>query len=130
MANIIITGNSVSVISEIKLEDIKTVAKYRPEALNLYEGEGKDKTLAFVVRAGNTPSMGAYGVAFTSETSEGNAVVTEIFAGQSATTIKDAVAEKYGVGILNLRKLELTLPAVLEEIKSQREEIKSAIEVW
>lgn len=130
MANIIITGDSVSVISTLMLEDIKTIAKYRPEALNLYEGDGKDKTLAFVVKAGNTPSMGAYGVSFTSETSEGNAVMTEIFAGQSAATIKDAVAEKYGVGILNLRKLELTLPAVLDEIKSQREEIKSAIEVW
>lgn len=129
MANIIITGDSVSVISTLSLEDIKTVEKYRPEALSLYEGEGKEKSLAFVVKAGSAPSMGAYGVSFTAETSEGKAVMTEIFSGQSAATIKDAVAEKYGVGILNLRKLELTIPEVLEEIKAQREEIKSAIEV-
>lgn len=129
MANIIITGDSVSVISTLKLEDIKTVLKYRPEALSVYEGEGKEKSLVFTAKVGSTPTMGTYGVVFTSETSEGNAVMTEIFSGQSAATIKDAVAEKYGVGILNLRKLELVVPEVLEEIKAQREEIKSSIEV-
>lgn len=129
MANIIITGDSVSVISTLTLEDIKTVAKYRPEALNLYDGESKEKSLVFTVKAGTTPSMSAYGVSFTAQTSDGNAVMTEIFSGSTAATIKDAVAEKYGVGVINLRKLEAQVPTVIEEIKAEREEIKSSIEV-
>ena len=128
MAKIIITGDSVSVISSLTLEEIKTIAKYRPQALNLYETNGEEKSLVFAISTG-APRMSSYGVSFSAETTEGNAVMTEIFAGVSVDKIKDAVAEKYGVGILNLRKLELQIPEILEAVKNEREEIKSSIEV-
>ena len=47
MAKIVIAGDAVIVTSTMKLEDIKTIAKYRPKALTLMGGEdGKEPIFA------------------------------------------------------------------------------------
>ena len=39
MAKIVIAGDAVVITSALKLEDIKTIAKYNPKALTLMGGE-------------------------------------------------------------------------------------------
>lgn len=126
---VIVTGNSVSIISSIALEDIKTINKYRPEALILTEGNGKEKTPVFRICTGNTASMNENGVCFTAKTSDGKAVMTEIFSGISEKDTKEQVADKYGCGILRLKKLEESLPEVLKAIETQKSTIMNAIDV-
>ena len=52
MAKVKVAGQAIVIISEIKLDDIKTVAKYRPAALTLYEGEGDDREPVFAIGIG------------------------------------------------------------------------------
>ena len=53
MAKIMVAGDAVVVTSDMKLEDIKLVKKYRPEALTLFEGEGEEKEPVFKIGIGD-----------------------------------------------------------------------------
>lgn len=127
MAKIIVTGNAVSVVSTLKLDEVKLVQKYRPDALALREGE--DKKIVFKIFVTSTGEMDATGISFNAANSDGNAVMNEIFSNIPDSDIKDVIAEKYGVGILNLRKLEAILPQVISDIKSERTAIINTINV-
>lgn len=130
MAKIVIAGDAVVVTSELKLEDIKTIKKYRPEALVLKGGEdGKEP----IFRLGVTDEAGSitkYGAEFGSEThdDEKKAVMT-LFCSCSNGDIKEAVADTIGAYVMTLNKLEATLPAVLTEIAAEKEQIMNNISV-
>ncbi|MDO5546897.1 MAG: hypothetical protein Q4F79_00215 [Eubacteriales bacterium] len=130
MAKITIAGDAVVVTSAMKLEDIKTVKKYRPDALVLRGGEdGKEPIFKLGVCAG-AGSICKYGAEFGSEThdDEKKAVMTLICDCREGD-IKEAVADTIGAYVLNLNKLEATLPGVLEEIAAEKEQIMSNISV-
>lgn len=127
MAKIIVTGNAVSVVSTLKLDELNLVKKYRPDALALREGE--DKKIIFKIFVTSHGEMDATGISFNAANTDGNAVMNEIFDNVPDGDIKDVIAEKYGVGILNLRKLEASLPQVIADIKSERTTIINTINV-
>ena len=53
MSKAIIAGEAVVVTSSMKLEDLETIAKYRPEALTLKGGEdGKEPIFAISITKG------------------------------------------------------------------------------
>ena len=126
MAKVSITGKVAAVISDISLENIKVIEKFRPQALSLFEGEGKEKTVVFRIASGNTDCISNNGIVFTAKVDDGRAVVCTMLDAEKA---KDLFAEKFGVAILNLRKLESQIPAVLEEIKAERDAVMAAIDV-
>lgn len=130
MAKITIAGDAVVITSAVKLEDIKAVKKYRPAALTLMGGEeGKEP----IFRLGVTEGAGnitKYGAEFGSEThdDEKKAVMTLICRADEGD-IKEIVADTIGAYVLNLNKIEETLPAVLQEIKAEKEQILSNITI-
>lgn len=130
MAKITIAGEAVVITSAMKLEEIKTIKKYRPDALVLKGGEdGKEPIFCLGVCNGGG-KINKYGAEFGSEThdDEKKAVMT-LICSCGEDDIKEAVADGIGAYVLNLNKLEETLPAVLEEIKAEKEQIMSNISV-
>jgi len=130
MAKIVIAGEAVVVTSAIKLEDLRKVAKYRPDALVLKGGEdGKEPIFRIGVCSG-TGKINKYGAEFGAETHDDAklatiTLVTDALEGD----IREAVAEAIGASILNLNKLEETIPAVLAEIDAEKAAILGNITV-
>lgn len=129
MAKITIAGDAVVVTSALKLEDIKTVEKYRPQALVLMEEEEPIFAICTTKGAG---SINENGASFGRETHDANkfASITMIdIAGKSSEEIKEKVADELGSAIINLNKLEAALPAVLEEIAADKALVMSNITI-
>lgn len=128
MAKITIAGQAVILTSSLKLEDIKTVAKYKPEALALYGGDdGKD--LKFQLSVGRAASVSKYGICFANATREnGFATITMDF-DYDGDDIKDRVADMLGTPFASLEILEHRLVRVIEEVKNQRETLKDNINI-
>lgn len=129
MAKITIAGEAVVITSSMKLEDLRKIAKYRPDALTLKGGEdGKEPIFCVCVTKG-TGSINNNGASFSSATHDDQKLATITMMASEDGDIKEAVAEKYGVPVLNLNKLEATLPAVLAEIDAEKASILENITV-
>ncbi len=129
MAHVTIAGNAVIITSTMKLDDIKTVEKYRPKALVLMGGDDGKEPI-FKVGTGCTGSVNKYGITFADATRGENGgfatlTLTEEFCGDPA----DFVAEKYGVAIANLKALEATLGGAIEGIASEKQAVMDSITV-
>lgn len=128
-AKVTIAGDAVVITSALTLEEIKTVGKYRPKALTLMGGENNKEPI-FVLGTSSNGSINKYGASFAGVARDGSgkATITLMMKG-STDNIKEAVADNYGAALVSLNKLEQALPAVLEEIKVEREGIMAAISV-
>ena len=129
MAKVKIVGQAIVVTSALKLEDIKTVAKYRPQALTLEEGEGEEKEPVFAIGIGED-SINKYGASFNKATRDGagNAILT-IVHDYTGDDIKTFIADNLGAALINLKKLEESIPGVLEEIAAQKAAILADVEI-
>ena len=129
MAKITIVGDAVVVTSTLKLEEYKTIEKYRPNALTLMGGEdGKEPV--FHVSVSGSGVINQDGASFVSAThgEYGYATIT-MCACTESHDIKEWAADKLGAAIINLNKLEAQLPAVLDEINREKAEVMSNISV-
>ena len=115
MAKIVIAGDAVVVTSAMKLEDIKTIEKYRPKELVLKGGEDGKEPIFGVGTTHCAGSINAVGASFGSETRDDDklACITLFLDGVTGD-VKDWVADRLGAAIINLNKLEEKLPAVLD----------------
>ena len=130
MAKIVIAGEAVVVTSAMKLADLRKIAKYRPEALVLKGGEdGKEPIFKIGVTNG-TGKINKYGAEFSAETHDDAklATITLVVDGVDGD-VREAVAEAIGVPVLNLNKIEETLPGVLAEIENEKATILGNITV-
>lgn len=124
-----VVGDAVVLTSDIKLEDIKLVEKYRPEALIVFGGEdGKEPQF----RIGSTTGVGninAYGASFAGEARDGSgkATITLTAVGVDTDDLKEKIADQYGVAIGFIKKLEGTIPAVAAEITDERNALIASI---
>ena len=126
MAKIKVIDKAVVVTSGVKLEDIKTIEKYRPAALTLMGGEeGKEPIFKLASGAG---SISKFGASFDHATTEGYAVLTLVTT-YEGDKVKEHVADTLGEAMTNLNALEAKIPAVLESVKKEREEIMANITV-
>lgn len=131
MAKIVIAGDAVVVTSAMKLEDLRTIAKYRPEALILKGGEdGKEPVFAVSVTKGNG-EINKYGASFGSESHDDAklATITMTAGCADGEDIKEFVADCIGSAIIDLGNLEETLPSVLEEIIAEKAMVMDSISV-
>ena len=130
MAKIVIAGDAVVVTSSIKLEDLRAVKKYRPDALVLKGGEdGKEPIFAIDVISGNG-SINQYGASFgTATRDEAKLATITLVAPGVDGDIKEFVADKLGAAIINLNKLEETLPEVVRSIAADKAKVMDAISV-
>lgn len=129
MAKINVMGDAVVVTSAVKFEDLRTVEKYRPEALLVKGGEdGKD--VVFTVSTHGEGCISKYGVTFSGESREGEKLACLTLNVQCDTDdLSDFITDKLGAAIIQLNKLEKTLPAVIEEIKAEAQAVKNCITI-
>lgn len=131
MAKIVIAGDAVVVTSTLKLEDIKTIEKYRPNDLVLKGGEdGKEP----IFRLGTTTGVGSInsvGASFGREASDGSglACITMVKNGVPTDQVKEWAADTLGSAIINLNALEAKLPAVLDAIAAEKAAVMENITV-
>ena len=129
MAKVKVVGQAIVITSELKLDDIKTVAKYRPQALTLYEGEGDEKEPVFCLGVGED-SINKFGASFNKETrDESKKAIMTIVHEYQGEDIKGFVADNLGAALMNLKKLEEIIPGVLQEIAAQKAAILADVEI-
>lgn len=124
-----VIADVVHVISDLKLETIKQIRKYRPKALSLYEEIDGKKVPVFSIGVTSMPcgTINDAGITFSDRaTAEGNAVVTmRMTEGTTVDEVKDII----GVPMLQLKKLEETLGAVASEIETEKARIDELINI-
>lgn len=130
MAKITIAGDAVVITSAMKLEDLTTIGKYRPNALVLKGGEdGKEEIFRIGVGKG-CGEINKYGATFSSESHDDAKLATiTMTARVTGDDIREVIADEIGSAVTNLTTLEATLPAVLEAIKAERKAIIDSINV-
>ena len=130
MSKVTIAGDAVVVSSSMKLEDLKTIAKYRPKALTLMGGEdGKEPVFAIGVTNGSG-NINAVGASFGRETNdEAKLASITMMLGDYTGDVAEYVADALGAALINLNKLEAQLPAVLDEIAAEKAAVLSGITV-
>ena len=129
MARIAVMGNAIVVTSGVKLDELKTIQKYRPCALTLYGGEDGKEPM-FVIKCGCASSFNKYGATFAEETrGENGGYATMTIVDEISGDPAEFVAEKYGTAIRNLNALEEKLAGVLDEIVAERQNVKESITV-
>ena len=136
MAKINVLGDAVVVTSTIKSADIALIAKYRPDALTLFEtganGEKGDPYFVVSSTTSGSGSIGRYGIVFggTARDGSGLATVTVPFTGPTAEAdVKESVADMYGTALANLNEIEAVIPEVLADIAARKAAIIDAITV-
>ena len=126
MASVKVVGGAVVVTSTMKLSDIEAVAKYNPKALVLMGGEDNKEEIfrVAVKRPDGNGSIKTYGVEFDAHTNDphGYATVTYLFDG-TPDKIKAEIAESIGGPLMNLNKIEASLPDVISSINKQRQAV-------
>lgn len=131
MAKTKIFGDSVVITSSIKLADLNNVAKYAPKALVLKGGEDNKEDIFMIgVAKAGSGSIGEFGASFAPATrdSDGKATITMMI----PASVKDAKAwmvEDFGGALMNLKKVEEALPAVVAQIAADKQAIEASIEV-
>lgn len=127
MAKIMIVGDASVIVSALKFEDIQMVEKYRPGKLVLMGGKDNDEP-QFAINTGRTGSVSEYGITFNNKDDAGYAIVTQVIVGNPDDR-KAFIADTIGASIVNLNKLEEEIPAVITEIRAEKEAVLASIEV-
>lgn len=132
MSKVTIAGDAVVVASSLKLEDIKTIKKYRPNELVLKGGDdGKEPIFAIDVTTGDG-NINSVGASFDRETNDGEhlACVTLCMPGSVKDgDVKAWVADTIGGALVNLNKLEEKLPSVLSAIAAEKQGVLASINI-
>ena len=130
MAKAKVLGDALVITSTQKLEDLKMILKYRPEALVLKDEDGDEYFRVGV--SDNSGIIGTYGAEFGGETHDADkkATITLMIDGSGTPEeIKADIAEDIGLVLLNIEKVEEKIPEVLNEIKAERDRILEHITV-
>lgn len=132
MAKIIIAGNAVVVTSKHTLEDIKTLEKYSPRALQLREKNEDDKMeVCFqVMSSTGKGALNNNGAAFTGATHDEAALATiTLCIPEGVENVKEWVAEAMGPGLMKLNKVEKQFADALKAVKEDRDQIMENIQM-
>lgn len=132
MAKITIVGDAMVVTSTKTLENLKTLEKYRPKALRLYEtnDEGKREEVFTVGTTKGTGSINQYGASFASETHDDAKLATITLPIPTGTAnAKEYAAEKIGVAITLLNKVEAQIDGALADVAAEKAKVLENITV-
>jgi len=131
MGQIKVVGDAAIVTSGVMMETLKTLAKYNPKALKLFEKEDDKKAVeVFAIGIGGDSNFGKYGIQFPSQNAEGFATATlNIPPNMSAEEKAKYVRDNFGYALLNLNKLEATIGAANEAFQADVAAMTAAITV-
>lgn len=127
MATITIAGSCFVVTSEISMADLELVKKHRPKALKIVDEETKEEL--FAVGTGNN-SLSDYGISFGGVSNDELKLASVTL--PIPADVEDAqeyVAEKAGVAVVNLNRIENRIDSVLEEIRAEHKKVTDSIKV-
>lgn len=127
-ATAVINGAALIITSSATPEQLKTMKKYRPQALKLYEGEGNAKKEVFMVSiAPGNGFISKDGAVFSDRTNTNGKATITMDIPEDVTDPKEWAADMLGVSILNLRKTEKQFAAMLEDVQKEKEAVAAAI---
>ncbi len=134
MAKITTVGDAVVLTSDVKLEDIKTLEKYKPEALRLYKDDenGKKECVFTVGTTKGTGGLNALGALFSNTALDGSGRATftcKVPEGATPENVKEKIAEMVGTGIISLKQVEAQIPEALAAVKAEKDDIMANISV-
>lgn len=130
MAKISIVGDAAVVTSTLSVEDIKTLKKYRPEALTLMGGEDGKEPVFAVELADGCGSISKYGITFSGATRDGEKKATLTLILKNVTgDVREYVADMYGSALAHLNEMESILPGVLADVNERKQNILESITV-
>ena len=128
-----VTINTLFVTSAYDMATLNKVKKFRPEALNLYEGDEKKKTCTCSIGVGSQDDIGKYGICFAKDSVTGEKVAAlsrPVPADlKSAQEIHEWVNEEYGLVIVKCKKIEEQVATALTEIDADVASMNEAITV-
>lgn len=129
MANIKVLGDIFAITSSVKLEDLKRIKRFRPEALTTKDENGEPTFMVDVSRSGG---FNADCVVFSCETQDEArlaCVTADLPKVPEGKNVREFLADEVGGVLAKLNKLEATLPAVLDEINVEHETAMASIDV-
>ena len=130
MAKINVLAKAVVVTSTLKIEEIKLVKKYRPEALTLFEGDGDKKEPIFCIGlTGGAGEINQWGASFSKSTPGGGEAQVTMILPDGISDVKEYVSDAIGRAVIKLNKLEAMIPGIIEEIKAEKAEIEANITI-
>lgn len=125
--------NNVFVTSAYDIETLKKVKKFRPEALVLYKGEGKEKEPVCAIGVSGSASANEMGVTFAKNSVTTPKVATmSIELPNGKTTVEEInefVREKLGLAIVNCTKIEEQIAEVMGSIAADEAAMNAAITI-
>ena len=123
MAKITIAGDAIVVTSAKTLEDIKTLEKYAPKALRLYEtnDDGKKEEVFCVGSTTGDGSINQYGASFGSVTHDDEklATITRSIPRGTVNAVEYA-ADVIGKAIIMLNKVEAQFDEALGQVAADK----------
>lgn len=127
MAKITIAGNSYVVTSEISMEELELVKKFRPSALELVDPETKEALFKVGIGAS---SLSDYGISFGGVSNDaGRLAAATLPIPADVENAREYVLDKAGLAIASLNKIEEHIIEALGEVQSERSAIAENIEV-
>lgn len=137
MAKITVVGDATVVTSSLKMKDIKTVEKFRPELLVLSEKDKNDRwTEMFRMKTTKDPAISGSitdcGAIFNNETHDEDGLATltlPCVAQGTAEEIKDSILEQFSRALARLNRLELQIAEGLEGVAQEKAELEGAISI-
>jgi len=127
MASITIAGSCYVVTSKVSMADLELVRKHRPKALKMVDEETKEELFA-VGTGGN--SLSEFGISFSGVSNDEQRLATVTM--PIPSDVEDAqeyVAEKAGVAVVNLNRIEDGIDEVLEEIRAEHKNVIDSIKI-
>lgn len=129
MSKTTVLGDAIVITSTLTTEEIKTVAKFKPTALALYEGEGTDKVPTFAIGTGSQGSVSKFGITFNGTSRDDKKLATVTIPYTGGENPAEFVAETYGAALAKLNTLEKELPKVVKEAAEAKAAILAGISV-
>ena len=127
MAKTTIAGNSFVITSAVKMADLETAKKYRPESLSLKNPETKETMFKVGIGANN---INEYGISFGGTSNDDDKLATATLCiPDGVENAKEYVLDKAGTVIANLEKVEAAIVEALEEIRTERAAIAENINI-
>lgn len=131
MAKIKVVGTAVVIETTMKLEEIKKVLKYKPEALKVFNEDDEIDFMVKVADEGSAGSLNNYVAAFANTTTnvDGKAQITLAMNVWGDSDLKELIADEFGIALVKLGEVEKTFAAVVAQVTAEREAILENITI-
>ena len=128
MAKIKLMGDHLAIVSAMKLDELKTIKRRKPEALKLKDDKG-EKTVFAVDVDTYEGSLSKFGIVFASqEVVGGRAIYTMPAPSADSVEVRKYINENLGTVVFDLNKVEAQCVAAFDTITTEEAAIATMIE--